>query len=112
MQQTQIVTEPLAKIGAGCEDASVFAFCDTAEAAIRSGNIDTISNDALRRAFAGIVRLYAAKAELHEASEELAPFDSATVTATEAVVAACAMVRAVDLNLLDLAMWFSRRRPA
>ena len=30
------------------------------------------------------------------------------VTATETAVAACAMIRAADLNLFDIAMWFQR----
>ena len=30
------------------------------------------------------------------------------VTATETVVAACALIRAADLNLFDVAMWFHR----
>jgi hypothetical protein len=30
------------------------------------------------------------------------------VTATETAVTACAMIRAADLNLFDIAMWFQR----
>ena len=101
--------EALRQADIGADDANVLTFCETAEKALRAGNIDDISTSTLRRAFTAVVRLYAAKAELHEASEELVPFDTDAVNATETVVAACAMIRAADLNLLDLAMWFGRR---
>ena len=38
----------------------------------------------------------------------LAPFPEGEVTATESVVAACALIRAADLNMFDVAMWFHR----
>jgi hypothetical protein len=94
---------------AASHDASVLAFCDAAEAAFRSGNVNAVSDAALRRVFTLAVKIYAAKAELHEGTPELAPFDADKVNATETVVATCAMIRAADLNLLDLAMWFGRR---
>ena len=108
MQTSTIDDVPL-KAGIGCDDPNILAFCEATEAAVRNGNIDAISNEALRRAFTAVIRLYAAKAEMNEASEELVPFDTEVVNATETVVAACAMIRAADLNLLDLAMWFGRR---
>jgi hypothetical protein len=107
--QTSAIAEPALSKTIGCDDPNVLAFCAATEAAVRDGNIDAISNDALRRAFTAVIRLYAAKAEMNEASEELVPFDTDAVNATETVVAACAMIRAADLNLLDLAMWFGRR---
>ena len=39
---------------------------------------------------------------------ELKPFADGEVTATESVVAACALIRAADLNMFDVAMWFHR----
>ncbi len=102
-------TEAPSQANIGRDDLSALAFCETAERILRDGNIDSISTPALRRAFTAVVRLYAAKAELHEASADLVPFDIERINATETVVAACAMIRAADLNLLDLAMWFGRR---
>jgi hypothetical protein len=51
------------------------------------------------------VKIYAAKVERRG---ELKPFEDGTITATESVVAACALIRAADLNLFDVAMWFHR----
>jgi hypothetical protein len=39
---------------------------------------------------------------------DVAPFTPGTVTATETVVTACGMIRAADLNMFDVAIWFHR----
>ena len=75
-------------------------------AALDRGEADAIPDHALRQVLTAAVKAYAAKAEAREG--ELAPFDADTVTATETVVTACAMIRAADLNLFDVAMWFQR----
>lgn len=92
---------------AGREVADVAAaFCDVVTAALQRGELDAIPDDALRRVLTAAVKLYAAKAEA--ADGELAPFEVGAVTATETVVTACAMIRAAELNLFDIAMWFQR----
>jgi hypothetical protein len=80
-------------------------FCRSVTAALQGGKPDAIPADALRHVLTMAVKAYAAKAE---AAPELAPFDADAVTATETVVTACAMIRAADLNLFDIAMWFQR----
>ena len=74
--------------------------------ALRRGEPDAISDDLLRKTLAAAVKVYAAKAERRGGA--LAPFNEGTVTATESVVAACALIRAADLNMFDVAMWFHR----
>ncbi len=81
-------------------------FCDRVTAALRSGELDSIPDDALRRVLTAAVKACAAKAETAEG--EVAPFDADAVTATETAVTACAMIRAAGLNLFDIAMWFQR----
>jgi hypothetical protein len=39
---------------------------------------------------------------------DVAPFTPGSVTATETVVTACGMIRAADLNMFDVAIWFHR----
>lgn len=73
---------------------------------MKRGEPQAISDAALRRVLTAAVRVYAAKAE--DAGREIAPFLDGVVTATETVTAACAMIRAADLNLFDVAMWFRR----
>jgi hypothetical protein len=82
------------------------AFCAAVESALKRGEPQAISDASLRRVLTAAVRVYAAKAE--DVGREIAPFLDNTVTATETVTAACAMIRAVDLNLFDVAMWFRR----
>lgn len=82
------------------------AFCAAVESALRRGEPQAISDASLRRVLTAAVRVYAAKAE--DVGREIAPFLDNAVTATETVTAACAMIRAADLNLFDVAMWFRR----
>ena len=82
------------------------AFCKAVEGALKRGEPQAISDAALRRVLTAAVRVYAAKAE--DAGREIMPFLDNAVTATETVTAACAMIRAADLNLFDVAMWFRR----
>jgi hypothetical protein len=80
--------------------------CAEIEQALKRGEPDVISDAALKAAMAAVVRLYGAKVEA--AGDELPPFEKGALTATETVVAASAMIRAADLNLFDVAMWFGR----
>jgi hypothetical protein len=89
----------------GAEQAAA-DFCAEIEAALQRGELDVISDARLKAAMAAVVRLYGAKVEA--AGDELPPFEAGAVTATETVVAAAAMIRAADLNLFDVAMWFGR----
>jgi hypothetical protein len=64
---------------------------------------DAISDALLQQTLGAALKLYAAKAERRG---DLKPFRDGDVTATEAVVAACALIRAADV-----AMWFNRASP-
>jgi hypothetical protein len=77
-----------------------------ADAALKSGDPDAISDETLQAVLTAAVRIYAAKVERHG---DVKPFaDGDGVTATEAIVAACGIIRAADLNPFDMAMWFHR----
>jgi hypothetical protein len=80
-------------------------FSAQADAAIKRGEPDAISDQTLHAVLAAAVRVYSAKVERRGAVK---PFADGAVTATEAIIAACAMVRAVDLSPFDVAMWFHR----
>jgi|GEM_PF-436276 hypothetical protein len=81
-------------------------FCAAARAALKCGEPDAISDAALQRILSAAVKLYAAKVERR--GHNLAPFPHGAVTATETVVTACGMIRAADLNMFDVAIWFHR----
>jgi hypothetical protein len=82
------------------------ALCGAFTIALHSGELDVIPDAALRRVLVLAIKLYAAKTEA--AGRDFAPFDSDQLTATEAAVTACAIIRAAGLNLFDIAMWFGR----
>jgi hypothetical protein len=81
-------------------------FAALAADALKRGEPDAIPDELLRKTLAAAVKVYAAKAERRGGA--LAPFGEGEVTATESVVAACALIRAADLNMFDVAMWFHR----
>jgi hypothetical protein len=65
-----------------------------------------ISDAALQEVLTAAVKVYAAKVERR--GHDVAPFAPGTVTATETVVTACGLIRAADLNMFDVAIWFHR----
>jgi hypothetical protein len=68
---------------------------------------ESVSDAELEAVLTAAVKLYAARAELRA---ELPPPLSDEVTPTEVVVAACEMIRVVDLSPFDLSMWYRRAR--
>jgi len=81
-------------------------FCAAARDALKRGEPDSISDRELQRILTAAVKLYAAKVERR--GHDVAPFAPGTVTATETVVTACGLIRAADLNMFDVAIWFHR----
>ena len=81
-------------------------FCTVARAALKRGQPDAISDHALQRILTAAVKVYAAKVERR--GHDVAPFGRGAVTATETVVTACGLIRAADLNMFDVAIWFHR----
>lgn len=73
-------------------------------------SLDALDDAALRALITEAVKTYAARVEAGAAAAP--PVDAARVTATEVVVAVSDLIRAVDLNLFDVAMWFRRPLPA
>jgi len=81
-------------------------FCAAARDALKRGEPDAISDRTLQQVLTAAVKVYAAKVERR--GHDVAPFPRNAVTATESVVAACGMIRAADLNMFDVAIWFHR----
>jgi hypothetical protein len=69
-----------------------------------SASVDITAQDA-RRLVSAVTRLYAACCE--SAGQEFLAIDT-TVSTTDAVMLACALLRAHGLNPFDLALWFFR----
>ena len=81
-------------------------FCVTARNALKRGEPDAIADKTLQQVLTAAVKVYAAKVERR--GHDVAPFPPGMVTATETVVTACALIRAADLNMFDVAIWFHR----
>jgi hypothetical protein len=86
----------------------VEAFTGMAERARSSGDFSGIASSELERVITAAVKLYAAKAEVEETLA--APISAERATPTEVVIVVSEMLRAVNLNVFDLAMWYRRPR--
>src|SRR6202047_5503521 len=80
--------------------------CAEARTALKRGTPDAISDRTLQQVLTAAVKIYAAKVERR--GHDVVPFPQHAVTATETVVTGCAMIRAADLNMFDVAIWFHR----
>ncbi len=74
-------------------------------ATAEAGQIGRVPPEDVTALLTEAVRLYAAVTE--EIEREFPPID-ASISTTEAMVVACALLRAHRLNPFDLALWFSR----
>ena len=79
------------------------------ERTIQAGELASVPQQEIMSLMNGAVKLYAAAVE--ELESEI-PVIDATVSTTEAMVVACALMRAHRLNPFDLALWYSRTAPA
>ena len=100
---------PAAVAGTGVElPILVEAFTSIAERALSSGDFSGITSSELEQIITAAVKLYAAKAEVEETLA--APISAERTTPTEVAVIVSEMLRAVNLNVFDLAMWYRRPR--
>ncbi|QSE95828.1 hypothetical protein JWS13_36750 [Rhodococcus pseudokoreensis] len=72
---------------------------------LEHGEATEVSEETVRRLVSAATRLCAARTEA--TGQEVNPLHD-DVIATEAIVLACALLKARDLNPFDLALWFSR----
>lgn len=74
--------------------------------AFEASAIAALSNEQLQQVLATAVKTYS---ERHEAGDRFPPFadGSRTVTATDVCIAGTEMLRCVDLQLFEMAMWQS-----
>ena|SRR5690242_5553650 len=85
--------------------ALVAQLSETIEETVKAGEVAEVPQEDVTVLVSGAVKLYATSAE---ETESQAPVIDATVSTTEAMVVACALLRAHNLNPFDLALWFSR----
>jgi hypothetical protein len=82
------------------------ALSELATRALASRRSGEIASEDIARATAAMLKLYAAKAETEGTLP--APVLAESVTPTEAVLFVSELLRALDISLFDLAMWYRR----
>jgi hypothetical protein len=78
------------------------------ETATEAGELAAVAREDVTNLLTAGIKLYAAYAE--ELETEIPPIDS-SVSTTEAMVVACALLRAQHMNPFDLALWFQKTTP-
>ena len=82
------------------------AFVAVAERVLARGASSRVGSSELERVLTAAIKLYAAKAEAEERFP--APVSAEKVTPTEIVLVVSELLRAADISLFDLAMWYRR----
>jgi hypothetical protein len=78
------------------------------DATLAAGELAAVAREDVTNLMTVGIKLYAAYAE--ELETEVPAVDS-TVSTTETMVAACALLRAQHMNPFDLALWFQKTTP-
>ncbi len=84
------------------------ALAGMAERVLANGAASQIAGEDIERALTAAMKLYAAKAEMEAVPPP--PVTAERITPTEAVVVISETMRALNLNLFDLSMWYRRGR--
>jgi hypothetical protein len=76
----------------------------TLERGIVDGKLDVVTTEALQALIAAACRVYSARTE---AGEQFAPVPRNSISATDVMVTASALLRSADLAVFELGMWQS-----
>jgi hypothetical protein len=74
------------------------------ERSIVDGKLDMVSAEALQKVMAAACRLYTARTE---AGEQIATVPKNSISATDVMITASGLLKAVDLAVFELGMWQS-----
>jgi hypothetical protein len=84
--------------------AEVLRLAAMLERGIADGKLDTVAAEALQKLIAAACRSYAARIA---AGEQFTPVSRNAISATDVMVTASGLLRAVDLAVFDFGMWQS-----
>ncbi len=79
--------------------------------AVEAGETQRFSEETVQKLMTAAVKLFAAKVEQEDRFFSPILDPGKLVTPTDVVVTVSEILRAVNLNTFDLAMWFNRPRP-
>jgi hypothetical protein len=107
-RQPRGVARPAAKsavkVAADGVSADAAKLAGEIERAVADGRLDMLTPEALQTLIAAACRMYAARVE---AGELLVPVRRNAISATDVMVTASGMLKAVDLAVFELGMWQS-----
>jgi hypothetical protein len=83
---------------------------DAVEKVFAEDGAATVSDESVQKIMTAAVKLFHRKS-VAEGRAFLPVISEQALTPTEAVQGACELIRAVNLNPFDLALWYSRPRP-
>lgn len=86
------------------------AFTEAAEQVLASGAVAQIDSGDIERVLTAAMKLYAAKVEAEGVAVPPPPVSADKISPTETVLVISETMRAVNLNLFDLSMWYRRAR--
>ncbi len=87
------------------------AIWEAVRQAVQTGETERFSEETVQKLMTAAVKLFAAKVEKEDRFFSPVLGTGEVVTPTDVVVTVSEMLRAVNLNTFDLAMWFNRARP-
>ncbi len=87
------------------------AIFEAALEAVEAGETQRFSEETVQKLMTAAVKLFAAKVEQEDRFFSPILDPGKLVTPTDVVVTVSEILRAVNLNTFDLAMWFNRPRP-
>lgn len=87
------------------------AIFEAALEAVEAGETQRFSEETVQKLMTAAVKLFAAKVEQEDRFFSPLLDPGKLVTPTDVVVTVSEILRAVNLNTFDLAMWFNRPRP-
>ena len=87
------------------------AIWEAVREAVEAGETQKFSDETVQKLMTAAVKLFAAKVEQEDRFFSPLLDPGKLVTPTDVVVTVSEILRAVNLNTFDLAMWFNRPRP-
>jgi hypothetical protein len=98
-----VAAKPSVAVANGAS-AEAKALVKVLERGIVDGQLDVVSTDALQALMAAACRVYTARVE---AGEKFNPIAKNSISATDVMVTASGLLKAVDLAVFELGMWQS-----
>ena len=96
---------PQAKVADSAASTQALQLADNMERGLIDGRVDVVSNQALQKLMAAVCKTYSQQVQAEVQSPALDARSG--VSATDVMITASALLKAVDLQVFELGMWQS-----